>query len=613
MTTPPPPVPPPTPPPATPAARVVLVVESAPRALTAQPPNTIIQAEVTQAVPRGGTVVLHSDLGLLTARTPVALPAGATVSLQIQSAPEPQALLRLVAVNGRAPLAGSGGPSAGFPSPGAGAGGLAAGGLSGPGGAGSSAATGPAATVVSPAGAPGRGALTATIVRAPAAPAGATPPGASPGQPGPVGGGGPTGAMTVGTRLTVTVTGIQPPVSGAGAAPPGAFAASAAGTGSASTGGSAAQGRANASIQNAAGAPGTKAGTAVGGPARGGVLGSLAAGFGARPGVQGLQTGAAGGNPATGIGPAGPAGGPSALGGTVLAGGAPAATLLRTPVGTVALPVRLDAPTGSTVTLAVSRVEPAPPGGADGIRPLTPLNGGRGWPTLTQAIQTLARADLTAARALDATIPRPGPHLAAAMISLTGSLRAGGDTRQWPGAGSMRALEQAGPAGARLAAALKEDVGALAGRARDGAGGDWRAYTLPFADQAEISPIRLIVGPRGGGDQAGQDGADDGASGNGDGQRFLIDVSLSALGRVQIDGLMNAPQSRLRLLIRTAQPLPDSLRADLLRLTEGSLSALGLQGALTFQGDGRFVEPLPDDDETAAGPAGAPPPGGVIA
>lgn len=312
---------------------------------------------------------------------------------------------------------------------------------------------------------------------------------------------------------------------------------------------------------------------------------------------------------------------PGLLGGTVLNGGAPSATLLRTPAGTVALPVRLDAPPGSTVTLAVTRVDPAPPSG-EGIRPMGPMTGGRGWPTLPQALETLARADPTAARGLEAIIPRPGPHLAAAMVSLTGALRVGGDVRQWPGGGTIRALEKAGPTGARLAAALKEDIGALAGQVRDSPGGEWRAYTLPFADQAEISPIRLIVGPHGGGSGPDDDGKSkpDG-DGDGDGQRFLVDVSLSVLGRIQLDGVMDTASQRLRLLLRTAAPLPGPLRADLLRLTEDSLFALGLQGGLVFQGDGAFFDPVPDAPvEAEASPSGWPggdggpsPDGGVIA
>ena len=440
-------------------------------------------------------------------------------------------------------------------------------------------------------------------------------------MPGATGGLGGAAGLTVGSRLSVFVTGIQPPgaagqgaamPSGAGAGPnpapgmPGAAGAAGAG-GPAGLGTGAGAGTPSGSPDGTAGAAARAAQS--GGPGR----------PGSAPWV--LSPGSAG---ATSASPGANSGGqPGTLGGTVLNGGAPSATLLRTSAGTVALPVRLDAPPGSTITLAVTRVDPAPPGG-EGIRPMGPMTGGRGWPTLPQALETLARADPAAARGLEAMIPRPGPHLAAAMITLTGALRIGGDVRQWPGGSTIRALDRAGPTGARLAAALKEDVGALAGQVRDSPGGEWRAYTLPFADQAEISPIRLIIGPYGGGDAPDQDDDGEGrpgGDGDGDGQRFLVDVSLSVLGRVQLDGIVDAASHRLRLLLRTAEPLPGPLRADLLRLTEDSLFALGFQGGLAFQADGGFFDPVPDapieaEEDSSGWPrgdGGTAPDGGVIA
>jgi hypothetical protein len=289
----------------------------------------------------------------------------------------------------------------------------------------------------------------------------------------------------------------------------------------------------------------------------------------------------------------------------------PSQSLVRTPAGTLALPLRLEAPPGSQVTLAVrSFVPPTAGAGMPAAGAALPQGGVQGWPVLTEALETLTRADPAAARALEAAIPRPGPQLAGAMVSLAGALRAGGDSRLWPGDATLRALERAGPSGARAAGALRRDLADLATQVRESPGGEWRAFTLPFSDQAEISAVSVILRIIGGRGDTHEDEAGAAEREGGDGQRFLVDVTLSRLGRLQIDGLMEQPTRRLRLILRTAGPLTPALRADLTRITTRSLDAFGLEGGLTFRDDGAFFEPVPPSGEDGAGGS---PPGGVIA
>jgi hypothetical protein len=632
-------VPPPLPPgpggaPSAPGPAVVTVTVSLPRApaqVAALPPDAVLEARVLQAAVRAGQpVVLDTPLGPVTARASLPLPQGATLTLQLQSMTADQAVLRGPVAVLRGPVAArADGPAAALPTGARGGGALAPGGAGGQAGAATTGAGARAAadpvSVAGRAEAGARGLLTATVVRGagpPSAPAGAGP------QAGGTLAGAGTGPETAadrllptGTRLTVRLVSLQAPGgsgtgSGAPTPPGGAGAPQAAPSPSPAPAADSASGPASRPARM------TTPGRAFGGPSPGAPVAAVGAG-------------PTGPNPATGLGPAAPTGAaasasasvgtgtapPATLTGTLQAGGPVGQSLLTTPAGTLSLPIRMEAPPGTQVILSVmSRTPPSPAPAASGIAPTAPPGAGvpqggpGGWPAFTETVETLSRADPAAGRVLDASLPRPGPQLAFAMAGMAGALRAGGDLRQWPGDGTLRALDRMGPGGARLAGALRRDLADLAGRVRESPGGEWRAMTLPFADQSEISPIAVVVRVPGGRGDAGDDEARDGdgdAEGGGDpGQRFLVDVTLSHIGRMQIDGLMQARARRLQIILRTDRPLPPAMCRDLQALAADSLAALGLDGALSFRSGDAFLDPVP-----APPPAGTPPPppGGVIA
>ena len=617
---------------APPALPVIARVSAPPPALIRLPANTLIEGQVIQAAAKGQPAVVRTDLGPLTLRTPFPLPQGAQVTLDFLSLTQGGgALLRIAALNGQplgqppAPLSPLDG-TAGRP--------------------GSATTTGPSPGGVHGGTAPGsappdtRGVITATVIRAAASPGGTAtifeagtlvrahlmsvhPPGtATPTATTPINGPSGPGAAVPGTMSGTQPPGAEPRIAGGTPGPatstagpavnPAVGASQGGGTGLGTVHQATAQVRASLSSVvgriSAALLP-TGAGTGTG------ALPPTGAGA---PSITPASATGSGPTPQSPPGP--PSGAPqSSLTGTIEAGGTASRTLVTTPAGTLALHLRLDAPPGSRVTLGMlsaTRPTPSPPttGSATSTvaQPSSITQGGtQGWPALTQATETLARTDPAAAQALQQVIPRPGPQLTLALGSLTAALRAGGDSRHWPGTQPLTALESSGTRGERLAEALRSDLRALAGRTRESPGGEWRAITLPFADGAEIAPITLVTRVRGG--PIHDRDADDASPSDRkteSGDRFIVDLTLSALGRLQIDGLMRPRARQLHLILRTAEPLPPTMREDLIVIAETGLTALGLEGGLTFQADGRFLDPVP---ETASSAPPAAPPRGVIA
>lgn len=264
--------------------------------------------------------------------------------------------------------------------------------------------------------------------------------------------------------------------------------------------------------------------------------------------------------------------------------------VIDTTAGQVQLNVRANLPIGTHVTLEVTaQMEPRP-----GLLPppmppsALPLSGPPGamvgWPTLTESLQVLQRSDPVAAQLLAQAIPDGGPKTAAAIISFAQAMR-NGDIRQWPGDSALRALERAGPRGAHLASQLSEEVGALSSRARE-TGTEWRALPLPWNTGEQIDRIALITR------REGESDDDAKKKSGGGGTRFLINLDLSKLGSMQLDGMFRKESKGFDLMIRTKTALPDQIRTGLMGIFAASNAAMGLKGGLTFQIVKKFADPL---------------------
>ena len=266
--------------------------------------------------------------------------------------------------------------------------------------------------------------------------------------------------------------------------------------------------------------------------------------------------------------------------------------------GQVQLNARANIPVGTTVTFEVTAQAPPQTGttatapNPTSALPFTgPAGATTGWPTLTESLTLLQRTDPQAAAQLAQSIPDGGPRTVVAVMAFAQALRVG-DPRQWPGDGNLRALERIGPRGAHLAAQLSGEVSEMAARSRE-VGGEWRSMAVPWNADGRIERIELITRR-----EEPQD--DDAKKQNaGGGTRFVINLDLSNLGSMQMDGMFRKDTRGFDLMIRTKETLPDHMRREMTGMFANSNAAMGLKGGLSFQVVKKFPDPIGDD-----GPAG---------
>ena len=307
----------------------------------------------------------------------------------------------------------------------------------------------------------------------------------------------------------------------------------------------------------------------------------------------------------------------SRLSGEVVAQSQAGRIVVRTPLGDLALTTRATLPTGTrvefeTVAVRAPEVPPAPSlsalanatkSGATGTPAggaLTATTGALGeeasaavrafanqWPALKEAVALLQSINPgLAQQVINTVMPSANTTLANSVLVFLLAVR-GGDIRGWLGEPASRALERGG--GSDLLNRLSNDMAQM-GRAADTlTSGDWRALPFPFFDGANLQQIWAFVREhRRAADQDDQRAL-----------RFVLELNLSKLGGIQLDGLIQDKQ--FNLMIRSVGTLPQDVRQDIAQIYDNSLDATGYSGSVIFDPGSIYpISPLRDAQKSAA-------------
>ena len=185
---------------------------------------------------------------------------------------------------------------------------------------------------------------------------------------------------------------------------------------------------------------------------------------------------------------------------------------------------------------------------------------------------------------LNTVVPRPDAQLAANVLFFLAALR-GGNVRTWLGDGPSRALQRQKP---DLLSRLGDEFRTIGRMADEPVSGDWRIAVVPFNSGEELQQIRFFMRRHGAEDDEDEEGGDPGT-------RFIVDVELSRLGRMQLDGLVRGGDKRLDLIVRSASPLPRHMRDDIQGIFQDACQLTGMTGAATFQcAPPNFIEISPE-------------------
>ncbi|MDH3336051.1 MAG: hypothetical protein OEL50_05350, partial [Rhodospirillaceae bacterium] len=256
--------------------------------------------------------------------------------------------------------------------------------------------------------------------------------------------------------------------------------------------------------------------------------------------------------------------------------------IIQLPSATIALDVRGNATVGSKITIEVSgdvRI-PRQTGAADAM-----MRVGMGeqfiksssWDSLNEALRVIQAAEPNRFQHLIHTaIPQTGNKLSSQILFFLSALR-GGDLKNWLGDSTVRLIERERP---NLLSRLGGEFQAMAKLADEPNSGDWRMAMIPIYNNEKIERIRLY-----------QRQPKDKKEKERDGKRFILDLNLSNIGHLQVDGLVKPDGSRVDLIIRSEKPLGQTAQMEITQIYNEAAELTGIGGGVAFQASpGNFVE-----------------------
>ncbi|MGB0683073.1 MAG: hypothetical protein ACPGOV_10215 [Magnetovibrionaceae bacterium] len=198
----------------------------------------------------------------------------------------------------------------------------------------------------------------------------------------------------------------------------------------------------------------------------------------------------------------------------------------------------------------------------------------REWPALRTALKTLESADPQAFQQVARALPRAdGTALGAGMLLFMSVLR-GGDMRALLGEGLDR-LTRLNPT---IAGRLDRDFQRLKTGSEESREGDWRTVAVPVMNGEELSQVRFHTRNFGGEeDEEGNKGDE--------GTRFVVDLEMTKLGHLQLDGMVKkrGEIQQLDLIIRSDAPLPGRMRDHIREIFREAGEITGIEGGVLFQ------------------------------
>jgi hypothetical protein len=277
----------------------------------------------------------------------------------------------------------------------------------------------------------------------------------------------------------------------------------------------------------------------------------------------------------------------TALTGTIIRAEPHSPPVVQTAIGQFQLLHARPMPVGSTILFSVGSpphsqspiTTPLLPPELAAVAPLM-----QQWETLQETMELAQSAYPQAAQTLAAHLPQTGSTMAATILFILNALK-GESLRALLGQDLHDILEAQHSS---LFRRLSTEWSSIQHSVREPISSEWHMYLIPMWHEKQAEQIRLFVR---------RDTHKE--TEENDAKRFLLELHLSELGDVQMDGFVHGTKPALQfdMVFRTERPWPDALSRSLQQIFTQSLEAMGMQGGLRTQvGQHHFIRPLTHDD-----------------
>lgn len=261
--------------------------------------------------------------------------------------------------------------------------------------------------------------------------------------------------------------------------------------------------------------------------------------------------------------------------------------LIATKIGVLAVEENIRLP---HLTPVIVKIFPLPDRNEPPVMPKDSLPEFKNtWTVLTNALETLRQTDTAAFEAVKNILPQTGNKLPALMLSFMNAAAQGVSFTSFIGEANVSAL-RATEKGERLLKRLEKEFSASPKKATDGQN-VWKGWDIPFLSGSVVEPVSLYLQR-----PSDSDPQRNASLKNQRGVRFVLDLNLTSLGKLQMEGLARRTERRFDLILRHQNDLPSSFDASVQSIFIQTLSALNYTGTIKVDQTDDFIVFAPHQD-----------------
>lgn len=262
-------------------------------------------------------------------------------------------------------------------------------------------------------------------------------------------------------------------------------------------------------------------------------------------------------------------------------------TMIATKLGVLALTDKVQLPPLSVITMKITDVKLPMPSENEFL----PAERNT-WTILNHALESLKQTDETAYETVKNLLPQTGNKLPALMLSFMQAASEGASLRSWLGEANVAALQRT-PSGANLLKRLEREFSTSAKKATDGQN-SWKGWDIPLLSGSVVEPVSLFL-------QRPPEDAEkhEKYAPIQNAVRFVLDMNLTRLGKMQMEGIAGRQKRRFDLTIRHQSDLPPEFEPTVRSLFIKTLDALSYAGNLKIAKTEEFIDLRPENESGA--------------
>ena len=253
------------------------------------------------------------------------------------------------------------------------------------------------------------------------------------------------------------------------------------------------------------------------------------------------------------------------------------APLVVTKIGVLALEEKIRLPHLTPVTVRITEIS----------EPTSFLpaehSGFPDFQGIEETLNLLQKTDTAVFESFKNVLPQTGNKLPAQIASFIRAISQNAPAPAFIGEANVAAIQSLGEKGHGLLTEIEKEIKASPKKVSDGRS-PWKGWTIPFLSGAIVEPVSLYLqrpqedGHRKAGTTLKQNAV-----------RFVLDLNLTRLGKLQMDGLAHRNERRFDLIVRHQNNLPVSFDDKIRFIFTQTLTALNYTGTVNVEHTDQFI------------------------